>query len=154
MKTAEEILKDKRAKLVTIDRDTSIVQALRRMVENKTGAILVTENNEIAGIWTERDFMRNALIPGFSADKAKIGDHMSSPVHTAPHDTPLAKLEDMSLGLRIRHILIDRNGEHIGLLSISDLLRASLLQKDRRIKELNSIASWEYYENWGWDRKR
>jgi hypothetical protein len=33
-------------------------------------------------------------------------------------------------------------------------MRASLLAKDDQIKQLNSIASWEYYEDWGWDRKR
>jgi hypothetical protein len=41
----------------------------------------------------------------------------------------------------------------IGMASIGDVLRANLLEKDGKIKELNSMASWQYYENWGWDRK-
>ena len=54
----------------------------------------------------------------------------------------------------MRHILVEREGNYIGILSIGDVVRASLLEKDRQIKELNALASWEYYENWGWDRKK
>jgi len=57
-------------------------------------------------------------------------------------------------GLFIRHIIVEKNGRYIGLLSIGDVLRASLMEQDLQIKELNAMASWEYYENWGWDRKR
>jgi hypothetical protein len=39
------------------------------------------------------------------------------------------------------------------MVSIGDVLRANLLEKDRKIKELNSMASWQYSENWGWGRK-
>jgi signal-transduction protein with cAMP-binding, CBS, and nucleotidyltransferase domain len=60
----------------------------------------------------------------------------------------------MFLGLFIRHVLIEKEGEYIGLLSIGDILRANMLEQDQKIKELNAVASWEYYENWGWDRKR
>ncbi|MDH3876059.1 MAG: CBS domain-containing protein, partial [Desulfobacteraceae bacterium] len=85
---------------------------------------------------------------------ALIGDYMTTPIHTTPHDTPILKINEMFLGLFIRHILIEKNGDHIGLLSIGDVLRASLIEQDRQIKSLNKIASWEYYENWGWHRKK
>ncbi|MBW2711538.1 MAG: hypothetical protein JRC58_06540 [Deltaproteobacteria bacterium] len=58
------------------------------------------------------------------------------------------------MGLFIRHILIEKDGDYIGLLSIGDVLRATLIDQDRQIKELNKIASWEYYENWGWHRNK
>jgi signal-transduction protein with cAMP-binding, CBS, and nucleotidyltransferase domain len=59
----------------------------------------------------------------------------------------------MFVGLYLRHIPVQKNGQFIGMVSIGDVLRASLLEKDRQIKQLNSLASWQYYENWGWDRK-
>jgi signal-transduction protein with cAMP-binding, CBS, and nucleotidyltransferase domain len=79
---------------------------------------------------------------------------MTTPVRSVAHDTPLVKLKEMFLGLFIRHLLVERGGEYIGLLSIGDILRASLLEQDRKIKDLNSMARWEYYENWGWDWKK
>jgi len=60
----------------------------------------------------------------------------------------------MFLGLFIRHILVEKDGDYIGLLSIGDVLRASLVAKDLQIKGLNAIGGWEYYENWGWPRKK
>jgi hypothetical protein len=45
-----------------------------------------------------------------------------------------------------------KNGQFIGVVSIGDVLCASLLEKDHQIKQLNSLASWQYSENWGWDR--
>jgi signal-transduction protein with cAMP-binding, CBS, and nucleotidyltransferase domain len=154
MKTAEDILNEKRTpKMVSVPADTPIAEVVRLMVKNNVGAMLVRENNDIAGIWTERDFLRSALEPGFDPHTARIRDYMKRELKSAPHDTPILSLLEMFLGLYIRHILIQREGNYTGLLSIGDVLRASLLEKDLEIRELNKIASWGYYENWGWDRK-
>ncbi|GBC62595.1 CBS domain-containing protein [Desulfonema ishimotonii] len=154
MKTAEDIVLEKNKEMVCVPSDLTIRETLRRMVNSKIGAILVREKNAIVGIWTERDLMRNMVMPGFNPDTDRIGDFMTAPVRSVPSDTPLLRLKEMFIGLFIRHLLVEKAGKYIGLLSIGDILRASLLEKDRQIKELNAIASWEYYENWGWDRQK
>ena len=155
MKTAQEILGDKiKAKLVSVPPESTIAAAIGVMVEANIGAILIEENDDIVGIWSERDLLRSANRPDFDPQKAVIRDHMKTNLYCAEHDTPLIKLEEMFLGLYIRHILVKRDGKTIGLLSIGDVLRTSLLDKDSKIKELNSIASWQYYESWGWEKKK
>jgi CBS domain-containing protein len=154
MKTAGEVVKDKKANILSVDYHTTIKEAIDLMVSKKIGAILVEKDDRIVGIWTERDLLRNMSLPGFDPKRSLIGKHMSSPLHSASHDTTIIALCDMFLGLFIRHVLIEKDGEYVGLLSIGDVLRASLLEQDQKIKELNKVASWEYYENWGWDRKR
>jgi CBS domain-containing protein len=154
MKNAEDVLREKNSHMVTIDSDRPVAEALRLMVGHKIGAILVSQKDHIVGIWTERDLLRNMVMPGFDPETARIGDYMTRPLKTASFDTSLIKLKEMFLGLYIRHIIIEKEGQYIGMLSIGDVLRASLLEQDRQIKELNAIASWEYYENWGWDRKK
>jgi CBS domain-containing protein len=154
MKTAEDILLEKKSKLVFISTHQTIMEALDLMVKYKIGAVLVKKDDEIVGIWTERDFLRNSLKSDFDPHHARVGDHMSSPLHSAPHDATLTTLEEMFLGLFVRHIPVTKEGEYIGMVSIGDALRANLLEKDSRIKELNSMASWQYYENWGWGCKR
>ena len=154
MKTAEDIIKEKNGKLITIDRNETVIKAIEIMVKMKIGAILVTdENNEIIGIWSERDHLRNTVRPDFDPRNAIIKDYMVSPVFHASHDDSLDKLQDMFLGLFIRHLPVKKNGENIGLISIGDVTRANLMEKDYKIKELHKIASWEYYENWGWHQK-
>jgi len=154
MKTAGEILKEKKREMVCISSDKTIRDAIRLMNDNNIGAILVKKKDQIVGIWTERDLLHNMNLPEFNPDTDLIGDHMTTGLHKISNDTSILKINEMFLGLFIRHILVEKDGIYIGVLSIGDVLRASLIEQDRHIKSLNKIAGWEYYENWGWDRKR
>ena len=155
MKTAEDILKDKPVgSKICVSPGQTIAEAIRVMNEANVGAILIEDGEEIVGIWTERDLLKSMGTAGFDPHKADIGNHMKTRLHSAAHNTPLIQLEEMFLGLFIRHIVIKKEGQFAGLLSIGDVLRASLLEKEAELKKLNKIASWNYYENWGWDRKK
>jgi signal-transduction protein with cAMP-binding, CBS, and nucleotidyltransferase domain len=154
MKTAEDIVNDKNREIISIPHDHTIYQAAHKMVENKIGVILVTKNDEIVGIWSEKDLLREIINPEFDPETAKIGDYMTSPVQSAPHDARIHKLEEMFLGLFVRHLLVEKAGKYIGLISIGDVTRASLIEKERNFKELNAFVSWQYYENWKWGRKK
>ena len=153
MLTAEDILKEKTLKMVKIPVDATIYDALVKMVAYRIGIILVQKDDHIIGIWSERDLVSNILKSGFDPKTEKISDYMKTELKTAPFDTPIYKLEEMFLGLFIRHILITKDGQYLGLLSIGDVIRAILLEKDREIEALHAKSSWEYYENWGWHRK-
>ena len=63
-------------------------------------------------------------------------------------DDQAYKLYDKFLGRRIRHLLIEENGEYIGILSVGDVMRANLQQRAEEYKDLNEMVSLEYYENW------
>jgi len=154
MKTAEDIITEKGSETVCVSKEQTLFEAIQLMNEKKIGAILVKDGEDLIGIWTERDYLRNSSDPDFNPQTVKIGDYMSSPLHFAKHDANLTQLEEMFLGLYLRHIPVQKKGTFIGMVSIGDVLRANLLDKDHKIKELNSMASWQYYENWGWDRKK
>ena len=124
------------------------------MVDNKVGAIVIKKNEDFVGIWTERDLLRNITEDGFDPRTAKVGDYMSSPLYTASHDTHIYKLQEMFLGLFVRHLVVEKEGDYIGFISIGDVLRAGLLEKDRQFKEINELVSWDYYEDWKWGRKQ
>lgn len=154
MKTAEDIILDKNNRIVAVTKTQTIAEAIELMNTNKIGAILVKEADDIVGIWTERDYLRSSSDPAFDPKNDHVGDHMTSPLHFADHDATLTQLEEMFIGLYLRHIPVKKNDTFLGMVSIGDVLRANLLDKDRQIKELNSMASWQYYENWGWDRQK
>jgi signal-transduction protein with cAMP-binding, CBS, and nucleotidyltransferase domain len=154
MNNAEEIVKDKKREIVFIPHNESILRACQVMVENKIGALLVEQNNKFVGIWTERDLLRNITTPGFDPQTARVGDYMTAPLHSAPHTTRLHKLEELFLGLFVRHILVEKQGEIIGMVSIGDVLRANLLEKDERFRTCNEFVTWEHYEKWRGGRSR
>jgi hypothetical protein len=77
--------------------------------------------------------------------------------HAAPRHPSISKERDLKTeeafrGLYLRHVPATKNCL-LGVVSIRDVVRANLLDKDREIRELKSVASWQYDENWGWDRK-
>jgi CBS domain-containing protein len=154
LKTAEDIILDKNNHIVHVGKTQTVAEAIHLMNENKVGAILVKEGDEMIGIWTERDYLRGSSDPAFDPKTARVGDHMTSPLHFASHDATVTQLEEMFLGLYLRHIPVKKDDSFLGMVSIGDVLRANLLDKDRQIKELNSMASWQYYENWGWDKSK
>lgn len=153
MKTAEDIIKEKKQKMIFVDKETTIHDTVQIMLKNKIGAMLIKENDEIIGIWTERDLLKDVVKENFDLKTAKIGDHMTTDLKSAKHDSMIYHLKDQFLGLRIRHLLIEKDGKYIGILSAGDATRASLNRMATEIKELNSIASWEYYEDWKWNPK-
>jgi signal-transduction protein with cAMP-binding, CBS, and nucleotidyltransferase domain len=155
MITASDILENKGAKIFSINMNATVADALHIMMENKIGAICVTDdNNEIKGIWTERDLMKNVITEGFYSKTTKIKDVMSTKLISSLYTESLYQLMDKCLGMRLRHLLIEKDGKYIGLLSAGDLARANLMQKIEELKELNQMADWDYYENWKWRKNK
>ena len=154
MRTAEEILKQKGASMVCVDHDTAICDALNVMNENRIGAILVKKEDKITGIWTERDLMKNCLHESFDPKKEKVGDHMTTNLQSAKHDDNVYELMDKFLGKRMRHLLVEKEGDYVGILSSGDVMRATMQEKDEELKKLNAMVSWDYYENWKWEKSK
>lgn len=153
MKTAAELLQEKGNEIFSVPPDSTIYDALQLMNKNNIGAMLVEENGNIIGIWTERDLTRNMLRDGFDIRKTKIKDVMISDLIKVPHDCTTYKMMDIFLGKRLRHLLVEKEGKFIGLLSTGDVIKANLMAKSQELEELNKIVSFEYYSNWRWKKK-
>ena len=154
MKTAEEMLMEKEGEMVCIAPDASIHDALETMLAGRIGAILVKDNEEIVGIWTERDLMRDVVQSDFDAKTARIKDYMTTDLVSTSYDATIYHLKDNFLGRRLRHLLVEKDGKYIGILSAGDVMRASLDEKTEELDKLNAIVSWEFYENWKWKKKK
>jgi CBS domain-containing protein len=154
MKTAEEILKEKNVEVISATPETTIVDAIKLMVDNKIGALPVKDNDNFVGIWTERDLIAQILNPGFYPDRAQLKDYMTKILHTCPYDANIYTMLDQFLGRRHRHLLIEKDGKIIGILSQGDVIRASLYEKSKELDELHAKYNWEYYEDWKWKKQQ
>ena len=154
MKTAEEILKEKKRIMISISPEKTIYEAIQTMNKNHIGAIVVKEKQQIVGIWTERDLMIDIIKKGFDPKVAKIRDYMCTDLVTADSQDSIPLLQDKFLGKRLRHLFIKKGGKIIGLLSAGDVTRASLAGTAEELTKLNAVCSWEYYENWRWKQPK
>lgn len=148
MKTAEEMLQENAREIIYVTADATLHEALQKMVIHNIGAIFIKEDDQIIGVWTERDLMRNMLSPSFNPQHEIISKYMTTGLLSAPHTDTTEDLMDKFLGMRLRHLLIEKDGEFIGMLSSGDVMKASLIEKTKEYEELNFHVSWEYYENW------
>ncbi len=154
MITAEEVLEHKGTKIVSVDKDTIVLETIEKMVENRIGAVSITENNEIVGIWTERDFLRNSVLEGFDIKTTKVSNCMLSKLHKIPHSATLLELESAFLGFYSRYLFITKDDVIIGMISSGDLMKTHLNKQKEEVDKLKSYVSMEYYENWSWDAKK
>lgn len=154
MKTAEDILNIKDSEIISVEEDTVVSEALRLMLSHQIAAVLVKRDQKITGIWTERDLVKNCVAEGFDPQKSLVKDFMETELVFAQHDETPYQLMDKMLGKRMRHLLIKKGGEFIGILSAGDVARACMHEKDDQLKAMNKMVSWEYYEDWKWDRRK
>jgi signal-transduction protein with cAMP-binding, CBS, and nucleotidyltransferase domain len=150
METAKNMVADKGREMMTVPVGTTLFATLEKMKQEKVGAILVTRDQRIIGIWTERDLMQDVTQEGFDLNSALIEDYMTTDLKSAPHTDTVFNLMDKFLGLRLRHLLIEEDGNIIGLVSSGDVMRCVIHEKDADLKQLNSMVSWDFYEDWKW----
>ena len=154
METAKDMVADKGREMVSVPVGTTLFTTLEKMNQKKVGAILVTRDEKIIGIWTERDLMRDIIREKIDLKTALIENYMTTQLISAPHTDTVFNLMDKFLGLRIRHLLIEENGNIIGLVSGGDVMKCVVHEKDAELRQLNSMVSWDYYENWKWNPKK
>lgn len=154
MYTAEDILNAKGLDIIYTDPNSTVADALKIMIEKKIGAIAIKDNDEIVGIWTERDLMSNVVTEGFFSKTSKIKDHMSTDLKKANYDETIFSLKDKFLGKRIRHLFIVKKEKVIGILSTGDIIKTSLNEKTKELEDLHAIVKFDYYEDWKFTRKK
>ena len=150
MKTAHDMIQEKGSEILSVPEGTIVIEALEKMNAGNVGAIMVTRNDTAVGIWTERDLMRNMIDTTFDPHTTRIEEVMTKDVIFTSHTDTVYNLMDKFLGLRLRHLLIKKDGKTIGMVSSGDVMRACIQEKDAELKQLNSIVGWDYYENWRW----
>lgn len=148
MNIAEDLIKDKNRALVSVPTGTTIAEAVAVMHTQNVGCILVERDSAYVGIWTERDLLRGIAADGFDIGSCPVDDYMHSPLLTCQWNDSVYKLMDKFLGLRVRHLVVARGDEYLGLLSAGDVMKASIREKNRELAQLNASMSWDYYEEW------
>jgi len=149
MKNAMDILNDKGSDITSVPESATIRDALEIMKKKNIGSIVIKNKEKISGIWTERDLLHQVTLPDFSLS-SPIADYMTKDIVYVDKKDSLYKMLDMFLGLRLRHVLVKDKDGIAGILSVGDVMKASLNEKNKELQDLNAMVSWEYYENWRW----
>jgi CBS domain-containing protein len=138
MLTVRHLLNQKDRAVRSVDPDDPVLEAIRAMAEHHVGALLVIQNNELLGIVSERDYARKVILLGRSSADTPVREIMTTPVVTV---TPLSTLDEcmrLVTTRRVRYLPVVENGRAVGVVSIGDLVKATIEEQQRTIEQLES----------------
>jgi CBS domain-containing protein len=137
MKSVAQVLKSKPGKTVeTVAPSTSVFDAVKLMAAKNIGALLVLEEQKIAGIVTERDYARKIVLMGRSSKETPVRDIMSSPVMYVRPDQTNEECMALMTDNRLRHLPVVDQGRLLGLISIGDLVKDIISEQKFIIERL------------------
>jgi len=139
--TVSQILSDKGGRLFTVESTSTVVDAIKQMVEANVGALLVTEDGRITGIVTERDYLRRVTLEGRTDKEARVSEIMTSPLVYVTPETSVEECMALMTDRRIRHLPVIENGDVVGLVSIGDLVKFQTKEQSFRIQYLTEYIT-------------
>ena len=142
MEHVSDILDEKGREALSIEGEATVFEAIRRMVEANVGSLLVLEGGKLAGIVTERDYMRRVALEGRTEKETPVREVMSSPLVYVTPTTTLDECMAVVTERRIRHLpVLGENRDVLGIVSIGDLVKYRSRQQDVQIRLLTDYIS-------------
>jgi CBS domain-containing protein len=142
MKTVREVLNGKGREVLSVDPDSTVYDAVKLMADRNIGALLVLEGERVLGIVTERDYARQVILKGKASKDTPVRDIMTQRVVFIRLEQSVDDCMAVMTDKRCRHLPVLEDGKLAGILSIGDVVKAVISDKQFIIEQLeNYIAS-------------
>jgi CBS domain-containing protein len=136
MRTVSDILRFKGTEVWSVAPGDTVLHALGLMAERDVGAVVVCEAEKIVGILTERDYARKVVLLGRSSRDSAIRDVMTTNVLSVPPEHSIDDCLGLMTNRRVRHLPVVERSRLVGLVSIGDLVRATIEEQGQVIEQL------------------
>jgi CBS domain-containing protein len=147
MQRARDLLKSKTKEVWSISPKSTVFEALKIMGEKEIGALMVMDKKDkVVGIITERDYARKVILKGKNSRETLVSEIMtpSGKMYTVTPDTLVEDCMVLITGKRIRHVPVFDGGQYVGLISIGDVVKSTISQKDMLIEHLSNYIGGKY----------
>ena len=137
MKSISQILSSKTKPLTTVGSGDSVLTALQLLKERDIGAVLVLDNDKLAGIFTERDCVQKVSLKGLDTRTTPVREVMTEKVRFVTPDQTVTQCLGLMTERFFRHLpVLDKNQNLIGIVSIGDLVKEKISEQDFTIEQL------------------
>jgi CBS domain-containing protein len=141
MTTVKQILDQKGSAFHAVRPTDSVFDALSLMAQFDIGCVLVTENEKLVGIFTERDYARKVVLKGLMSRDVKVGDLMTRAPYTVGLSNTAEDVMATMTTKRFRHLPVLEEGKVIGIVTIGDMVKSIVSQHEKTIKQLESYIA-------------
>ena len=125
----------------------TVYHALEVMAEHQVGAVMVTDGDHYAGIFTERDYARKIILKGHDSRTTPLCDIMTTELVTVTPETSAEQCMGLMTKYHIRHLPVQDGEKLIGLVSMRDVMETIISTKQDRIERLESYILGAEYQH-------
>lgn len=125
--------------------DATVLDALSLMADKNIGAVLVMDADNLIGILSERDYARKVILRGKSSATTSAREIMTERVMCVRPEDSAEQVMALMTEKKIRHLPVLEDGKLIGLVSIGDVVKATIAQKEFVIEQLEQYVKGTPY---------
>lgn len=141
MITVAGILNHKVTAVFSVTSDTTVYDAIKLMSEKNIGALPVVDNNQLSGIFSERDYARKIILQNRTSQDTLISEIMTAAVITITPQDSIEHCMEMMSSKKIRHLPVIENDQVVGIISIGDVVTAIIQSQKETINHLQTYIS-------------
>ncbi len=141
MGAVSNLLDSKGRDVLTVNPEVSVRDAIKKMEDISAGTALVMEGGEVVGIVSERDVIRKVVLQNKDIDQVSVKEIMTTDLTSITQETSLDDCMQLITDKRIRHLPVICNGSLCGIVSIGDVVKYLIVEKDFKIKNLETYIS-------------
>ena len=141
MPTAHDILRSKGNTVHSVKPTDTVLAALGVMAEHDVGAVVVLDSGQLVGILTERDYARKVALVGRASKDSPVSAIMTANVVCVAPDATVDECMELMTERRVRHLPVIQNQRVVGLVSIGDLVKATIDEQEFTISQLKSYIA-------------
>ena len=121
--------------------ESTVYEAIEEMAEKGVGALLVMDGERLVGIISERDYARKVILKGKSSREIEVREIMSHPVIYVTPEFTIEQTMALMTGKRIRHLPVMVEETVVGVISIGDVIRGIIQEKEFHIQQLTAYIT-------------
>lgn len=144
MTNVAKLLEFKGHETWSVTPQATVYEALQKMSEKETGAVLVIEEGKLVGIFTERDYARKLILKGrFSRDTA-VSELMTRDVLYVDPKNSIKDCMFLMTNNRVRHLPVIDEGQLVGIVTVGDVVRQVISEQESTIEQLEKYITGGY----------
>ncbi|MAS81583.1 MAG: histidine kinase [Legionellales bacterium] len=139
--TVSQLLNTIQNDVFSVTPNSLVIDAIKMMNEKEVGALLVMENDNLVGIMSERDYTRKVILNNRSSSEINVSEIMTSDLKTVNSSQTIDECMIIMSNNHIRHLPVVDNNKTLGLLSVIDVVKNIISEKEFIIEQLEHYIS-------------
>ncbi|MEO7922283.1 MAG: CBS domain-containing protein [Chitinophagaceae bacterium] len=141
MNTVSTVVTRKGNPPVTVSPGTTVLEALELMAQKNIGSVVVMDGNNYLGIMTERDYSRKVILKGKNSTTTRVEEIMSTDLPVIKPSDTIEHCMELMTAKNIRYMPVFENDQLGGIISMSDVVKETILAQKETIDQLQSYIN-------------